>query len=271
MSDFIRGNPTSPEDVAGVVDTPGIHLEWAEAPWDSAIFGFPVLQITYMKVLDSTAADDLAIFEAARDRHSAGLVSCRISHECLKESMLLEKHGFRFIEMVYKPELNFLASRSYYENASLTIRAAEETDLSVLQNIAGSAFFNDRYHVDPRVDSRLGDERFRRWVQSSLDHSSQRLYVLCDGENRLGFFVTELLDNGTCYWHLTAVAPAFQGRGYGRQAWQAMLNQAKGAGAERVHACISARDHRALNLYASLDFFFPPPLMTFHWVRARQP
>jgi len=250
-----------------MIDTPSLHMEWIEAPWDSVIFGFPVLQITLMKIRGSQSANDFEIFEKARDQVGAGLVSCRIPHESLKESMLLEKSGFRFIEMVYKPEMDGLKSRSIYETPSLSVRMADERDLSELKEIAGSAFFNDRYHIDPRVDSKLGDERFRRWVQSSLTHPRQRLYVLCDGECRIGFFVTELLDDGTCYWHLTAMAPAFQNKGYGRLSWLAMLNQAKGAGAERVHTCISARDHRTINLYASLGFYFPPPLMTFHWVR----
>jgi RimJ/RimL family protein N-acetyltransferase len=271
MPDFKLRNPTSPEYHTQAVDTPSLHLEWAEVPWDSAIFGFPVLQITLMKVLGSSAADDFVIFEETRDSLGSGLVSCRIPHDCLNESMLLERHGFRFIEMVYKPEMDGLASRRTYETPSLSVRVADAKDLPALQDIAGSAFFNDRYHIDPRLDSRLGDERFRRWVRNSLNHSSKKLYVLCSGECRLGFFVTELRDSGTFYWHLAALAPAFHGKGYGRQAWQAMLNQAKKEGADRVHTCISARNHRAVNLYASLGFYFPPPLMTFHWVRQVQP
>jgi RimJ/RimL family protein N-acetyltransferase len=270
MSNIVRGNPASPEDTTGVVDSLSLRLEWAEAPWDSAIFGFPVLQITRMEVLGSSASDDLTIFEGARDRLSAGMVSCRISHECLKARMLLEKHGFRFMEMVYIPELEEFADRSINDQSSLEARVAEAKDLPVLQDIAGSAFIDDRFHIDPRLDSRLGDERYRRWVQSSFAHPRQRLYVVCDGECRVAFFVTELLDDGSCYWHLTAVAPAIQGKGYGRQAWHTMLSHAKEAGAKKVRTCISARNHRALNLYARLGFYFPPPLMTFHWVRQVQ-
>jgi RimJ/RimL family protein N-acetyltransferase len=83
----------------------------------------------------------------------------------------------------------------------------------------------------------------------------------------VAFFVTELLPDGTCYWHLNAVAPGVQGKGYGLRAWLTMLRHARDSGARRVRTSIAARNHRALNLYARLGFRFSPPLMTFHWVR----
>ncbi len=261
-------SPANPEDCArGVVDTPDLRLEWAEAPWDTAIFGFPVLQISRIEVLGPSAAGDLAIFEAARDQLGAGLVSCRMSHECLRESMLLEDHGFRFIEMLYMPELADLAGSRLDEKTGLDVGLAREEDLPALMEIAGNAFRNERFHIDPRLDSRLGDERYRRWVQSSHTHPRQQLYVVRDGAKQVAFFVTEMLPDGTCYWHLNAVSPEVQGQGYGRRAWKAMLHQAREAGAQRVRTCIVARNHRVLNLYAGLGFRFPPPQMTFHWVK----
>lgn len=267
MSSSERTSPAHLESYVGVVDTPSLRLEWSEASWDTAIFGFPVLQITRLEVLGSSAADDLTIFEDARDRLGAGLVSCRMPHDHLKESMLLEERGFRFIEMVYSPELDDLAGRTMPEDTGLRVMHAKQGDMPALLDIAGSAFSNERFHMDPRLDSTQGDERYRQWVKSSLTHPRQRLYVVRDGEHRVAFFVTEMLTDGTCYWHLNAVAPEVQGQGYGWRAWQAMLCQGREAGAQRVGTCIVARNHRVLNLYARLGFRFPPPLMTFHWVK----
>lgn len=263
--------PDRTDDAAGILNTPGLRLAWSEAPWDTAIFGFPVLQISRMEVLDLSAGEDIALFEAARDRLEAGLVSCRLAHERLRESMLLEEHGFRFIEMVFQPELDDLQARDLGDPAGLGVALAEAADLPAVEKIAGSAFRNERFHVDPRLDSALGDQRYRQWVRSSLSHPSQRLYVVWDGGHLVAFFVTEMLADGTCYWHLNAVAPAAQGRGYGRRAWQAMLLRARVEGAKRVRTCIVARNHRVLNLYARLGFRFPPPTMTFHWVKEQRP
>lgn len=264
-------NRTNLEDVEGVVDTPDLFLKWEEAPWDTAVFGFPVLQISRMEVRGPSAISSMSTYEVARDRLEAGLVSCRMPHGHLKESMLLEDHCFRFIEMAYMPELNNLAGIEFTEKDEIDVRLAGEGDLRALIEIAGSAFRNERFHVDPRLDPALGDERYRRWVKNSLDHPHQRLYVVRDSAQVVAFFLTEMLADGTCYWHLNAVAPHVQGHGYGRRAWQAMLRDAKDAGAKRIRTCIVARNYRVLNLYARLGFSFPPPLMTFHWVRDTQP
>ena len=252
----------------GCVDTRGLYLTWTEAPWDTAIFGYPVLQINSIEIRGPGADKDIIGFEIARDASGSRLVSCRLSHEKLRESMLLEGVGFRFIEMVYQPELGDLQSYELPHENGLTISCPVSEDMPAVLDIAGVAFRNERFHVDPRLPHGLGDQRYRNWVRSSLKHPSQRLYILRDGKAVIAFFVTENLADGTCYWHLNAVAPEAQGRGYGRRAWQAMLGQAKKEGAKRVRTSIVARNHRVLNLYARLGFAFPPPSMTFHWVRS---
>lgn len=270
MSTILSGHTDrarQPADTGGCLDTGGLFLEWNEAPWDSDVFGFPVLQISRLEVRGPTADQDMVAFEQARDESASGLVSCRLPHERLRESMLLEAHGFRFIEMLYQPELDDFGHLDGFDEPGLTATPAGKEHLPLLVNIAGSAFRNERFHMDARLDPKLGDQRYRNWVRSSLNHPSQRLHVICDASQPVGFFVTEHLPDGTCYWHLNAIAPEAQGKGYGRRAWLTMLRQARDEGAERVRTCIVARNQRVLNLYARLGFRFPPPLMTFHWVR----
>ena len=264
---------SKPEDhdpqslVSGRVDTSQLLLKWIEAPWDTSLFGYPVAQITAIEVRGAEASDDLAAFEETRDGCGIGLVSCRLDHDRLVESMLLEDHGFRFIEMVYQPELDRWPPPDAIPDSPLQVELAGDEDLPAVLDIAGHAFRSERFHIDPRLDPAIGDQRYRNWARSSLRHSSQQLYVIHDRSRPVAFFVTELQTDGTCYWHLTAVAPDAQGQGYGRRAWLAMLRLAQDQGATRVQTCIAARNHRVLNLYARLGFRFPPPLMTFHWVR----
>jgi RimJ/RimL family protein N-acetyltransferase len=266
MKPSLASQQTLP-DASGRLDTGSLLLEWAEAPWDTAVFGLPVLQINRLEVRTPAADQDMVSFENTRDRLRSPLVSCRLSHEQLRESMFLEVHGFRFIEMLYQPEMENLDGIPVHQETGLSVWPANEQDLPVLMEIAGSAFHNERFHVDPRLDSRLGDQRYRNWIANSLTHPSQRLYAIRDGNCLVAFFVTELLPDGTCYWHLNAVAPGVQGKGYGLRAWLTMLRHARDSGARRVRTSIAARNHRALNLYARLGFRFSPPLMTFHWVR----
>ena len=252
------------------MNTPSLRITWADAPWDQAVCGFPVLQITAIKVLGANADKDLQIFERERDRIGARLVSCRLSHECMTESILLEDHGFRFIEMLYQPELEMSTFDIDTHVASLEISRAGNDDLPALQEIARTCFHNERFKIDPRLDPAASDQRYMNWVVSSLTHPSQELYAIREGKMRIAFFVTEMLNDGTCYWHLNAIANDAQGKGYGRKIWMEMLSLASKSGARRVRTSIVARNHRVLNLYARLGFNFPPPSMTFHWVRPQK-
>lgn len=251
----------------GEINTTHLRMEWAEAPWDTAIYGDPVLQITRIEVHGKDAGQDMTEFELAREAAGSALTSCRLPHDRLRESMLLEAHGFRFIEMLYLPELGQLAARTAFDDGSLEVSRATVSDLARVVEIAGTAFQNERFHVDPRLSPELSDRRYQNWAHSSLVHPKQCLFVLREGLLLIGFFVIETQADGTCYWHLNAVAPEHQGKGYGRRAWSAMINYAQANGAQRILTSVAARNHRVINLYAGLGFRFSPPLMTFHWVR----
>lgn len=266
MENTAEGSASDP--LHGSIETGPIRLAWAEAPWDTAVFGYPVVQVATIEARDGAQTSDLAPFVDACGAGGVGLASCRLAHDRLRESMLLETIGFRFIEMVFQPEFDDLQSSGPGDAQGLEVVRAEAADLAQIVEVAGAAFGCERFHVDPRLPSRLGDLRYQNWVRSSLDHPTQRLYAVRDAGQLVSFFVTETLADGSCYWHLNAVAPARQGMGYGLRAWRAMMHQARMEGATRVRTSIVARNHRVLNLYARLGFSFPAPSMTFHWVRA---
>ena len=249
------------------IDTVGLYLAWSEVPWDAKVTEYPVWQITELELRhDEEACSALKDFELARARDGVGLVSCRLHHSCIRESMFLEEHGFRFIEMLYQPELDLVHGTGEVGDATLSVRRAIASDLPTIIDIAGTSFGNERFHMDPRLGIGLGNKRYQNWVSSSFTHPDQHLYVIFDGKTLVAFFVTEMQANDVCYWHLNAVAPDVQGQGYGRRAWQTMIRQAVDLGAKRIHTAIAARNNRVLNLYARLGFRFAPPLMTFHWV-----
>lgn len=253
----------------GRIAEDALRLAWSEAPWDSAVFGAAVLQVTEVVAgNDRARAHELmARFEAARDAARVPFVSCRLPHDRLRESMLLEAHGFRFIEMLFHPEYPDLQRARLPEAAGLTVQDAVASDLAWAVEVAGHAFGNERFHVDPRLPSGLGDRRYQNWVRSTLGHPKQRLMIIRDGREPVAFFIIEALEDGSCYWHLTAVAPGRQGQGYGFRVWATMLAQARDSDAARVRTSIVARNHRVMNLYGRLGFRFSPPAMTFHWLR----
>jgi RimJ/RimL family protein N-acetyltransferase len=244
-----------------------LRLRAQSVPWDRDVFGFPVVQIQDLEVIDSHGAtSDYADFRAWLDLGQVRIVSSRLLHDQLRESMFLESNGFRFVETVLHPTLENLQSLNIPQNG-LLVTLAQESDLPFLEDIAEHAFRHDRYHVDPRLNPKLGDLRYGRWVRTSLGHPIQRLLKITDGERLVALFIVESRDGATAYWHLTAISPTWQGSGYGHRVWQSMLRYHQAEGCKGLMTTISARNVAVLNLYAKLGFRFLPPEMTFHWVR----
>lgn len=251
-----------------MIDTQALLLKWIRAPWDEAVCDFPVFQIEQIAVRAPRARDDMRTFERERDSVGAGLVSCRLPHDRLAESMLLEDCGFRFIEMLYAPQLDLRAFAPDVSQSALTVAPVTEADMPEVLGIAGSAFQNERFKMDWRLHPSISDRRFQNWVGNTPAHPTQQLFAVWDDHRLIAFFIIELLNDGTMYWHLNAVAPQAQGQGYGRRVWLRMLDHAREMGAERVRTSVAARNTRVLSLYARLGFTLPAPAMTFHWVRA---
>jgi RimJ/RimL family protein N-acetyltransferase len=83
----------------------------------------------------------------------------------------------------------------------------------------------------------------------------------------VGFFIVEQRPDRSVYWHLTAVAPKWQGKGIGMSVWRTMLLRHKAEGAPFVETTISGHNLAIINLYARLRFTFRGAQMTFHWLR----
>jgi len=247
--------------------TETLVLEYALVPWDSRIFDFPVAQISAISVEDvAVAGADFDAFNAWRDVHQVALVSCRLPHDRLRESMLLESQGFRFVEMVYPMRYNSVQAAAF-PASDLRIERATLSDLESIQEIGAAAFATGRFNMDPRIGPDLGGKRYAVWVANSLQSESQ-IVVKALLENQLvGFFIYENRPDDSTYWHLTAVSPAHQGRGIGGILWREMIMLHQREARKKIETVVSARNTPVLNLYAKLGFRFESPQMTFHWRR----
>lgn len=247
-----------------------MELRWSEAPWDTAVFGTPVLQIDAIQSRRGLATGAMRAFFSACTDYGCTFASCRMPATALRESMVLEAHGFRFVEMMYRPSLTLQSAHNYLEGSMpLEVTRARAEDLATLVEIAGQAFGNERFHVDPRIAPGVGDLRYQNWVKAALDDAVQQLLVLRENADIVAFFVVEQRTDGTAYWHLNAVNPEMHGRGLGMRAWRTMIAHAQESGCVRVESSISARNVRVMNLYARLGFRFGDPAMTFHWIAGK--
>jgi GNAT superfamily N-acetyltransferase len=249
------------------IERDGAIIECSLVPWDSETFGFPVAMIARIELADGARADAaLGEFDAWCAANAVNLVSCRLDHLQIHESMALEERGFRFIEMVYSPRLDHL-ERIMEPRLAIQVTKAASSDIETIEEIAYSAFATGRFLLDWRLPAEWSKRRYASWVRTSLDAGGQTvLKAELDGV-LVGFFIVEHRPDQGVYWHLTAVSPQSQGKGVGMSLWQTMLMRHRAEGAAYVQTTISGHNPPALNLYARLGFSFDAPQITFHWLR----
>lgn len=243
------------------------ELECWVVPWDTRVFGFPVAEVLSIDVGSVGAGPDLMeALEVWCHAHAVTLVSCRIDHHRIRESIALEQRGFRFIETTFEPTID-LSSFAQDPRMPIGIELAGPDDVDAIASIANTAFTTGRFLVDPRLDPALSGARYAEWVRSSSANPSHEVLKGTVNGELIGFFIGERDADRGMYWHLTAVAPEWQGRGYGAALWRAMLLRHRAEGVATVRTTISGHNLAVLNLYARLGFAFQRARMTFHWLR----
>lgn len=242
-------------------------LECFVVPWDSASFGFTVAAVSRIALGSGGSTDRLLRdFERWCAERDVRFVSCRLDHDQLRASMALEGIGFRFVEMVYRPRLDSL-ERCVAPAEPVEVSPAEPSDLPGIEDIARRAFTTGRFALDRRLPSDLSARRYASWVRTSFDDPRHTVFKAELDGDIVGFFIVEQRSDASVYWHLTAVAPPWQGRGIGLRLWQTMLARHRVEGATAIETTISGHNAAAINLYARLGFSFASAQMTFHWVR----
>ena len=166
------------------IERDGAVLECSLVPWDSATFGFPVAQVDRIDLGEAPAAAAamLQAFEAWCADHDVHLVSCRLDHLQLRESMALEDLGFRFVETVYTPRLASF-DRIEAPRHELHVDDATTADIDALAEIGYEAFTTGRFLLDGRLPPELSRRRYATWVRTSFDQPGQ---AGPQGRNRRG-------------------------------------------------------------------------------------
>jgi GNAT superfamily N-acetyltransferase len=244
---------------------PALSIASSIVPWDSQVFGFPVAQVDRIEVADVAGASAAYhLFEQWRDRLAVRMVTCRLDHFALRESMFLEACGFRFVELVYRPSL--CLDHTDFPESELVIEPALPADVPEIEAIAGYAFSTGRYLLDWRLNPVHSHLRYRNWVRSSAASANQEVLKGSLRGEIIGFFIIEKRADQSVYWHLTAMAKQWQSQGLGKRLWQAFAMRARRDGATRIETTISGHNLPVMNLYARLGFCFDAAQLTLHWL-----
>ena len=248
------------------IQTAALDLSYFLVPWDTEIFGKPVAQISTVRVIEPRqAALDYRAFADWCAQQRIELCSCRVPADRLADSMFLEERGFRFIELNYLPQLTDLQARRPSGVSGLRVVPADASNRDELADMAAQVFRFGRLHQDPRVAPELGDRRYRAWMTNAFSHPRQHVLKCIQDRTIVAFFVLESPQPNHCFWSLIGLAPGLQGKGLGKQVWNAVLDHHREQGVEVVSTSISSLNVAVLNLYVSLGFRFPQPSITLQW------
>lgn len=266
MTEF-KLNPKDPNKY--LFSSSSLELQASKVLWDTDAFGYPVASIDKINFYHEYCPNtDFRAFMDWVDQEKIWLVSCRLPHNDIRTIMFLENHSFKFIEMVLHPIIHIKDCRtSNFEG--FIVEPVKEDELNIIISMANKAFGFERYHIDPRVNSDAANLRYGSWVKNTLRLKEQKLVKIRLDNDILGFFIIEKLSIDKFYWHLTALNPAFIGKGFGIGVWSAMISYCKDLGAKYAQTTISARNSRALNLYSRLNARFDAPEVTLHWVEQK--
>lgn len=243
---------------------------WAEVPWDSALYGFPVVEV---RTAAGRKPDGLrealrAVLEGL-DRRARSLVFAKLGAGEIGAAEVFCEAGFRPVEtqleaFVALPRLRPLAGKI---GAAWRLEEARPGDRAALERIARQAFRTDRLHLDPSLPPEVADERYAAWVGRALDEG-EPVFLLKDREGEpLGFFHVRWTSKESVELSLAAVDPERWRPGAGAVLFERVLLACRERGAAAASARIAVLNTEVMSLYAALGFSFRHPRVTLHRVR----
>jgi GNAT superfamily N-acetyltransferase len=245
-------------------ESSALDLTYHLAPWDEPVFHGNTAIIASIHVrIEEEAAAAFEVFQGWCYRNHTKLVCCRLPQNQLVECGFLEKQGFRFIELNYRPVLAGLGGFS--EDPEITISSALSKDAEEISAFAAQIYTTGRLHADPLVGPEIGNRRYGVWAANAFHHPGQRVLKCQMDGHIVAFLVVEQPTPVSRFWSLVGLAPGLAGKGLGRRVWKAVLAFHHREGVEEVSTSISTHNLAVHNLYASLGFRFPAPTITLHW------
>lgn len=246
-------------------ETEFLRLSYFLVPWDTELMSRPVAQISEIEVTHvDRAREDFLQFMQWKSENGIAFSSCRIPETRSQECHLVQQFGYRYVELNYRPEL-MLEHSQFEPDPDFYFVKATETDQAVMTEIAARVFRSGRFHDDPQIGPKIGDERYGRWMQNAFSNSQQEVVKCVREQEIVAFFVQEYPADNEVFWSLVGLAPGFEGKGLGGRIWRSHLAHLREGGTKRISTSISSRNVPVFNLYVSLGFRFPQPSVTFHW------
>ncbi len=235
----------------------------SHSSWDSTAFQRNVHLLHELTIANPSTFEAEAN-SALRNLASDGvsLLTARISSARTQDLEHLQRVGFNVVETTFSPV--FSGKLGEAKRSEFAVRTSSDDELEDIMGLAREAFTVSRFHNDPHIPDEMANLRFANWVKNAASSDSQVLLSIVNTSNELvAFFISET-SNEEAYWHLTAIAPAFRGRGLAMEVWQSVMRVQSELGVQRFRTTISSANLPVVNLYPRLGFRFENPQTSLH-------
>jgi RimJ/RimL family protein N-acetyltransferase len=247
------------------------HPDWAKIaclPWDEAIFGFPVADLS-LSTGPIPEIDPSVVLREAVDlfcgQTRSELVSAHANGADTATQAMLIAAGFLPVDFSILAQLQRLKPESL-PRQRFFMRPAEPQDHEAILRVAQSAFAFGRYHGDPRFPKDLANRRYMQWIRKALDGGNPDDQVLVLGRpNTVLGFINVVIRDGHADLRLGAVDPANEIGFAGFALYAETLRFVHAGGVRSASAKVAAANTRVMNVCASLGYRFFNPEMTLHW------
>lgn len=224
--------------------------------WDTDFFGVKSAKITLNGELNGQEVKNM--LEEAKEY---GFVTIENICGAYSNDYYLGKLSEAYITdcpMTLKKE-----TRPYDADAynGVVIRPAEESDLSVLTEIARNAFTISRFFNDPEIDNGKAGELYTCWIKNSLKSADKKVFTTDDNS---GFIICSENNEGDGVINLIATGATARNRGIGSALVRFADNWAYECGCKNIYVGTQSTNIPAINLYVKNGFKVFRTTRTYH-------
>jgi L-amino acid N-acyltransferase YncA len=241
-------------------------IRFAPVPWDSDVFGIPVYEARF-SAEEPCPADLVAAWLSSLDAGSPCLVCTKVDQQAVPLLEALAINRFYPVEAVLELEGSLAKANTITRapRVPARLRPATAADLPAFTAIAASAFWSDRFHLDPNLSNDAADQRYVGWIERAFaDGDPVFAFEREDGGAVVGFYHVRAVSDERVDLMLAAIDPSLTGLGLGAALYQSMMFECVRMGFKTAQTRIVARNLPVLNIFSRLNYSFSGATMALH-------
>jgi GNAT superfamily N-acetyltransferase len=248
-------------------------LSYALVPWDTELYSMPFYELRCDGPADRVASALPRWLDTIRDRAQGGCAFAftRVQSSDVTQCEALCRNGFYPVELTLRismPLRRFAPAHAHATRRAQR-RPAMASDIPAVAALAGSAFWADRFHLDPHLPKALSDRRYAQWVERGFrDRDSLFVYEQTaagsEDPTLLGFYLVRSTPGGEVDLSLAGVDARYRGTGVGALMYEDMLQMCRESGYRMAVTTISATNLDVVNLFLGLGFTVRNAQLTLH-------